>query len=76
MSDFVYLALTLLSFAGLALLVGAIDSRLEPDPDPHSDSADTDPDGTDDPDDPDGTDGDPRRTPDVDGVTLTGTVRR
>ena len=32
MSDFVYLALTLLSFAGLALLVGALESRLEPDP--------------------------------------------
>jgi hypothetical protein len=31
-SDFVYLALTLLSFAGLALLVGILGSRLEPDP--------------------------------------------
>lgn len=38
MSDFVYVALTLLSFAGLALLVGVLDSRLttetDPDPDP------------------------------------------
>jgi hypothetical protein len=38
-SDFVYLALTLLSFAGLALLVGILGSRL--DPDPH-DSTDND----------------------------------
>lgn len=38
MSDFVYLALTLLCFAGLALLVGIIDSRLEPDP--HHDPTD------------------------------------
>ncbi|WP_017934773.1 hypothetical protein [Nocardioides sp. Iso805N] len=40
MSDFVYLALTLLCFAGLALLVGIIDSRLEPDP--HHDPTDLD----------------------------------
>jgi len=32
-SDFVYLALTLLSFAGLALLVGVLDARPRPDPD-------------------------------------------
>lgn len=40
MSDFVYLALTLLCFAGLALLVGVIDSRLESDP--HHDPTDLD----------------------------------
>lgn len=38
MSDFVYVALTLLSFAGLALLIGALDARLgsasDPDHDP------------------------------------------
>ena len=44
MSDFVYLALTLLSFAGLALLVGVLESRLEPDP---HDLDPTDPDLTD-----------------------------
>jgi hypothetical protein len=35
-SDFVYLALTLLSFAGLALLIGLLDARLKADP--HADS--------------------------------------
>lgn len=42
MSDFVYLALTLLSFAGLALLVGILGSRLDPDPDPEPDPDSTD----------------------------------
>ena len=34
MLDFAYLALTLLSFAGFALLIGALDKRLAADPDP------------------------------------------
>lgn len=42
MSDFVYLALTLLSFSGLALLVGILGSRLAPDPDPEPDPDSTD----------------------------------
>ncbi|MBO0842996.1 MAG: hypothetical protein J2O46_07405 [Nocardioides sp.] len=42
MTDLVYLVLTVVSFAGLALLVGAIDHRLPP-PDPRVEADDPEP---------------------------------